>query len=103
MYQELYNEIMTAIRPKTFPFGVKFQDLSVAVPCFGDRKTGLAQDDKLTVAFPVSLIPKILEGLRGTAKTAAYPTPFDIGFPQMPDYTLTGWAVDYRKARKGKS
>ncbi len=77
------------------------QDLSLAVPCFGDRKTALAQDDELTVGFPVSLISEILEGLRGTAKTAAYPTPFDIGFPQMPDYTLTSWAVDYRKARKG--
>lgn len=75
-------------------------DLSLAIPCFGDRKTGLAQDDELTVGFPVTLVPEILEGLRGTAKTAAYPTPFDIGFPQMPDYTLTEWAVQYRRTRK---
>jgi uncharacterized protein (DUF169 family) len=74
------------------------QDLSVAIPCFGDRKTALAQDDELTVAFPVSLADEILEGLQGTAKTAAYPTPMDIGFPQMPDYTLTDWAVNFRKS-----
>jgi len=30
-------------------------------------------------------------------KVAAYPTPFDIGFPQMPDYTLTPRAVEYRR------
>jgi len=76
------------------------QDISVAIPCFGDRKTAMAQDDELTVAFPVSLVKEILEGLRGTAKTSAYPTPFDIAFPQMPDYTLTEWAVNYRKAKR---
>lgn len=76
------------------------QDLSVAIPCFGDRKTGMAQDDELTVSFPASMTAEILEGLRGTAKTAAYPTPFDIGFPQMPDYTLTDWSVDFRRQRK---
>jgi uncharacterized protein (DUF169 family) len=75
------------------------QDLSLAIPCFGDRKTGMAQDDELTVGFPVTLIPEILEGLRGTTQTAAYPTPFDIGFPQMPDYTLTEWAVQFRKRK----
>jgi uncharacterized protein (DUF169 family) len=74
------------------------QDLSVAIPCFGDRKTGLAQDDELTVAFPVSLADEILDGLQGTTKTAAYPTPMDIGFPQMPDYTLTDWSVAFRKS-----
>lgn len=26
LYQELYQEVMTSIRPKTFPFGVKFYD-----------------------------------------------------------------------------
>jgi len=74
------------------------QDLSVAIPCFGDRKTGLAQDDELTVAFPVSLADETLDGLQGTAKTAAYPTPMDICFPQMPDYTLTDWSVAFRKS-----
>lgn len=77
------------------------QDITIAVPCFGDRKTGLAQDDELTVAFPTRLTEEILEGLRGTSKTAAYPTPFDIGFPQMPDYTLTPWAVGWR-AKRGR-
>jgi len=76
------------------------QDISVAIPCFGDRKTALVQDDELTAAFPVSLVPEIMEGLRGTSQTAAYPTTFDICFPQMPDYTLTNWAVNYRKAKK---
>lgn len=72
-------------------------DLSLAIPCFGDRKTGFAQDDELTVAFPVHMVDEILEGLKGTAEVAAYPTPIDIFFPQMPDYTLTEWAVKYRK------
>ena len=76
------------------------QDISLAIPCFGDRKTAMAQDDELTVAFPASMAQEILEGIRGTAQTAAYPTPFDIGFPQMPDYTLTEWAAAYRKRKK---
>lgn len=76
------------------------QDLSLAIPCFGDRKTGMAQDDELTVAFPTFMTAEILTGLQGTTKTAAYPIPFDIGFPQMPDYTLTDQAVEFRRARK---
>lgn len=74
-------------------------DIALAVPCFGDRKTGFAQDDELTVGFPARMKGEILEGIRGTAKVAAYPTPFDISFPQMPDYTLTQWAVKHRKEK----
>ncbi|HEK86086.1 MAG: DUF169 domain-containing protein [Candidatus Saccharicenans sp.] len=73
------------------------QDISLGLPCFGDRKTALAQEDEITVAFPYSLYEKILEGMRKTADVAAYPVPFDIGFPQMPDYTLTPWSVEYRR------
>jgi hypothetical protein len=51
MFQELYDELMTSLHLKTFPFGVKFYH---------------------------------------TLKR---------GFPQMPDYTLTDWAVNYRKAK----
>ena len=78
---------------------IRFEVLNLDLyECFGDRKTGLAQDDELTVAFPVSLADEILDGLHGTEKTAAYPTPMDIGFPQMPDYTLTDWSVAFRKS-----
>lgn len=76
-------------------------DFALAIPCFGDRKTALAQDEELTVAFPADMAQEILEGLVGTAKTAAYPTPVDIGFPQMPDYTLTDWAVAFRRGKIG--
>jgi uncharacterized protein (DUF169 family) len=72
-------------------------DISLGMPCFGDRKTGLAQEDEVTVAFPYSLYDKILGGMRATVGVAPYPIPFDIGFPQMPDYTLTPNAVEYRK------
>ena len=72
-------------------------DIALGMPCFGDRKTALAQEDEVTVAFPSSMYDQILEGMRQTAKVAAYPTPFDIGFPQMPDYTLTPRAVEYRR------
>ena len=72
-------------------------DIALGLPCFGDRKTALAQEDEVTVAFPYHLYDEILEGMRATADIAAYPIPFDIGFPQMPDYTLTSWAADYRK------
>ncbi|PIU28890.1 MAG: hypothetical protein COT09_03620 [Candidatus Hydromicrobium americanum] len=71
-------------------------DIALGMPCFGDRKTALAQEDEVTVAFPYSMYDKILEGMRQTAKVAPYPIPFDITFPQMPDYTLTPWAVEYR-------
>jgi uncharacterized protein (DUF169 family) len=73
------------------------QDIALGLPCFGDRKTALAQEDEVTVAFPYTRYDEILDGMRQTADVAAYPTPFDIGFPQMPDYTLTPWAVEYRR------
>jgi uncharacterized protein (DUF169 family) len=73
------------------------QDISLGLPCFGDRKTALAQEDEITVAFPYSMYETILEGMRRTADVAAYPTPFDIGFPQIPDYTLTPWSAEYRR------
>ena len=73
------------------------QDIALGLPCFGDRKTGLAQEDEVTVALPFSMYDKVLEGMKQTAQVAAYPTPFDIGFPQMPDYTLTTWAAEYRR------
>ena len=78
------------------------QDISLGLPCFGDRKTALAQEDEVTVAFPYSMYDEILEGMKATAKVAAYPVPFDIAFPQMPDYTLTDWAVEFRKRKQGK-
>jgi hypothetical protein len=65
--------------------------------CFGDREIAFDQEDEVTVAFPYSMYDKILEGMRQTVNVAAYPTPFDIDFPQMPDYTLTPWAVEYRR------
>ena len=73
------------------------QDIALGLPCFGDRKTALAQEDEVTVAFPYSMYDEILDGMRQTADVAAYPTPFDIGFPQMPDYTLTPEAAEYRR------
>lgn len=73
------------------------QDLALGLPCFGDQKTALAQEDEVTVAFPYRLYDEILDGMKKTAELAAYPTLFDIGFPQMPDYTLTTWAAEYRK------
>ncbi|MEN3203197.1 MAG: DUF169 domain-containing protein [Atribacterota bacterium] len=76
------------------------QDIALGLPCFGDRKTALAQEDEVSVAFPYSMYDEILEGMRQTAKVATYPTPFDIGFPQMPDYTLTPWAVEYRQKKQ---
>jgi len=76
------------------------QDIALGLPCFGDRKTALAQEDEITIAFPYNMYEKILEGIKATAEVAAYPTPFDIAFPQMPDYTLTDWAVKYRQKNK---
>jgi len=73
------------------------QDISLCLPCFGDRKTALAQEDEVTVAFPYSLYNEIIGGMKATAEVAAYPTPFDIGFPQMPDYTLTENAAKYSR------
>jgi uncharacterized protein (DUF169 family) len=70
------------------------QDISLGLPCFGE--------DEVTVAFPYSMYDEILEGMKATAKVAAYPIPFDIAFPQMPDYTLTDWAVEFRKRKQGK-
>jgi len=73
------------------------QDIALGLPCFGDRKTGMAQEDEATVSFPFGIYDKIIEGMKRTAEVAPYPIPFDIEFPQMPDYTLTPWAVEYRR------
>jgi len=78
------------------------KDIALGLPCFGDRKTALAQEDEVTVAFPYTLYDEVLEGMKATASVAAYPTPFDISFPQMPDYTLTDWAVAFRKRKQGR-
>jgi len=75
------------------------QDITLGLPCFGDRKTALAQADEVTVAFPYKMYDEIVEGMKATSNVAPYPTPFDIGFPQMPDYTLTEWAAAYHKGR----
>lgn len=76
------------------------KDIVLGIPCFGDRKTGLAQDDELTIGFPRLMLEEIMEGIKATAKVSPYPIPYDMGFPQMPDYTLTPWAVEYRRSRE---
>jgi len=35
------------------------QDIALGLPCFGDRKTALAQEDEVTMAFPYNMYDKI--------------------------------------------
>lgn len=76
------------------------QNISLGLPCFGDRKTAYAQDDEVSIAFPYDMHNEIIAGMKATEDVAPYPVPFDIGFPQMPSYTLTSWAVDYKKKQR---
>jgi uncharacterized protein (DUF169 family) len=45
----------------------------VDIPCVGDRAFGLAGENDLIVAFPPSKIDQLVEGLRGTERSAPYP------------------------------
>jgi len=85
---KLYSEIMMLLRPKTLPFEVKLYETLDELPLKTMRPRHPMNTCQITA----------LVGLQGTVKTAAYPTPMDIGFPQMPDYTLTDWSVAFRKS-----
>jgi len=75
-------------------------DIVLDIPYFGDQKTDLAQDDEMTVGYPRLMLEEIMEGVKAAAKVSPYPIPDDMGFPQMPYYTLAPWAVEYRRNRE---
>lgn len=60
-------------------------DFCVSVPCIGDRKHGVAQDNEMIFSFPPDKAEALLDGLCTSAKT-------QVGFPIMydvsPEYTL---------------
>lgn len=50
---------------------------AVSIPCFGQRRFGHVQDDEMEVAIAPSMLPALLEGLRGIRRAGArYPIPF---------------------------
>lgn len=51
----------------------------------------------MTGASPYGPYDEILAGMKETGEAAAYPTPFDLGFRQISDYTLTTWTGEDRR------
>ncbi|HEY3420363.1 MAG TPA: DUF169 domain-containing protein [Methanomassiliicoccales archaeon] len=47
--------------------------VTVDIPCIGDRAFGLAGENDIIVAFPPTKIDQLIDGLRGTERSASYP------------------------------
>jgi uncharacterized protein (DUF169 family) len=57
----------------------------VAVPCIGDRKRAVAQEDELIFSFPIDKAQSLIDGLKGTSPTqVGYPIKYDL----LPEYQL---------------
>lgn len=64
---------------------VRDGQVTVDIPCIGDRTYGLVQDDELLMAFPAERLSQLIEGLRGSEPAAAYPyAPFLRWSPLFP-------------------
>jgi uncharacterized protein (DUF169 family) len=73
------------------------KSMVVDIPCIGDRRYGLVQDQEMLVAFHVSRTEQLLEGLRATDSFSSHPfRPFvqwQVIFPpdMEPRRTELGW------------
>jgi uncharacterized protein (DUF169 family) len=48
-------------------------EVTVDIPCMGDRAYGLVQEFEVVIIFPASRIDELMEGLRNTEPVASYP------------------------------
>ncbi|MBI0583323.1 MAG: DUF169 domain-containing protein [Methanomassiliicoccus sp.] len=48
-------------------------EITVDMPCMGDRAYGLVQEFEVVVVFPASRIDELMEGMRNTEGAASYP------------------------------
>lgn len=64
---------------------IKNNQISVDIPCLGDRRIGLVRDDELVVVIPVSRLENFLAGLERSEFMAPYPYfPFTSWEPVLP-------------------
>lgn len=62
---------------------------TIEIPCLGDRRFAMTQDDELCVGIPVSWLERVTTGLAATHKAGIrYPVPFQlpVGCELPPDY-----------------
>jgi uncharacterized protein (DUF169 family) len=52
---------------------VDLQEVTVDIPCMGDRAYGLVQGFEVVVVFPASWVDELMDGLRNTEGVASYP------------------------------
>jgi uncharacterized protein (DUF169 family) len=52
---------------------VRDKEMSIDIPCVGDRSYGLVTENEMLVAFPPEKVEDLLEGLRRTEHTASHP------------------------------
>ncbi|MGE5379268.1 MAG: DUF169 domain-containing protein [Candidatus Saccharibacteria bacterium] len=52
---------------------IENNEITVDVPCMGDRAYGLVQEFEIVMIFPASRMDELMEGLRNTEPVAAYP------------------------------
>jgi len=64
---------------------IKNNQFQIAVPCIGDRKRAVAQEDEMIFSFPVTKAQSLIDGLISTNPTqVGYPIKYDL----LPEYQL---------------
>ena len=59
--------------------------LKVSIPCIGDRKRAMAQNDELVFSSPIKKVKDLIAGLEFLAKNDRG---LPVKFQQMPEYKL---------------
>ena len=55
----------------------------LAIPCYGDRRFGAAQDEEIIMSIPFKMIEDVVEGLEKTEKSGTrYPIPVQLSTPK---------------------
>ncbi|MDY6965468.1 MAG: DUF169 domain-containing protein [Halobacteriota archaeon] len=58
-------------------------DPQLAIPCYGDRRFGAAQDEELVMGIPYKMMEDVVEGLEKTSKSGTrYPIPTQLSTPK---------------------
>lgn len=61
------------------------KEVSLDIPCMGDRLYGLVGDDEMVMVLPADLLPKVMRGLKASRGLAPYPfRPFTRWSPIFP-------------------
>jgi uncharacterized protein (DUF169 family) len=68
---------------------IQDQKIQVAVPCWGDRRRAIAQDDEMIFAIPIAKLDSLVTGLRHIEKTGRR---MPVNFTMNYEYPLNAYA-----------